>query len=88
MSRIVGVSLKMYLGVDETRRWLERVAELSRESVLTEISAAPARVPRRASDRGEATSDVGAQPNRLRAVMACEVEDVEVVERRQQERFL
>jgi triosephosphate isomerase len=43
VSRIVGVSLKMYLDVDETRRWLERVAELSREmaDAAVEVFVAP-----------------------------------------------
>lgn len=31
MTRVVGVSLKMYLGVEQTRRWLQAVAALARE---------------------------------------------------------
>lgn len=31
MTRVVGVSLKMYFGVEQTRRWLQSVAALARE---------------------------------------------------------
>ena len=31
MTRVVGVSLKMYFGVEQTRRWLQAVAALARE---------------------------------------------------------
>jgi triosephosphate isomerase len=38
---IVGVSLKMYLGVEETRAWLRAVAELSRTREHVELFVAP-----------------------------------------------
>lgn len=39
--RVVGVSLKMYLGLEETRRWLEGVAHLSRERDHVELFVIP-----------------------------------------------
>ena len=38
---IIGISLKMYLGVRETRTWLRAVADLSREREHVELFVAP-----------------------------------------------